>query len=125
MDSRPEYGFALGIPDESASASGLEAAFSGFSMKDFIENYEPRDPLDEALQPVFEVLARDFPGHRLVITGEKATLERFTEVSSYLNIAAARAVWEGIGDDAFGCFMEKVADATNQFLCRNTNNGCG
>ena len=120
MDNASEFGCALGFPDENAPASGLNILGSGFSMKDFIERYKPRDSLDEVLQPVFEVLARDFPGHRLVITGNTATLERFAEVSSYLNISAARAVWATLGDDAFGCLMGKIADAANQLSgCNN------
>ena len=111
MDNVPEFGHALGFPEENAPASGLNMLGSGFSMKDFIENYEPRDSLDEALQPVFEVLAREFPGHRLVVTASGASLEKHSEVGTYVNIAAARVFWGSIDNQAFGAFLQGVCSA--------------
>ena len=111
MDNTPQFGCALGFSDANAPASGLDILGSGFSMKDFIENYEPRGPLDEALQPVFEVLARDFPGHRLVVTASGASLEKHSEVGTYINIAAARVFWGSIDNQAFGAFLQGVCSA--------------
>lgn len=119
MDNVPKCGYAIGIHDEIGQGPGMLGI--GFSMNEFLQNYQPRDDLDKALQSVFAVLARDYPNHRLVVTASSATLETFTEVSSYLNIAAARKVFATLGDDAFDCLIEKIADSAKQLLRRNEN----
>lgn len=108
--------FIVGIPVESEQFTGTKISEDGFPLKDYIGHYEPRDPLDEALQPVFELLAKDYPGHLLVVTATNATLERHAEVQSYLNIAAARAVWTKTGNEVLRISLQKVIDTATSLL---------
>lgn len=80
-----------GIENAPKITEGLAIADELFPFKEFVQNLKPIDELDEALQPVFQLLARDFPGHRLIVTAVSATLEESRCVTTYVNIEGARA----------------------------------
>lgn len=93
-------GYALsGVEGAPSVTEALAAVGEPFSLSKFAQEMKPRDELDEALQPVFQILERDFPGHRLVVTPAGATLEETRAVGSYVNFEGLKGVLEEIAQD--------------------------
>ena len=113
-------GYALlGVEDAPSVTEALAAVGEPFSLRKFAQEMKPRDELDEALQPVFQILARDFPEHRLVVTPAGATLEETREVGSYVYFEGFKSVLEEAAQDensVVARFAEMLDEVTSSLL---------
>ena len=104
-------GYALlGMEDAPEIAGGFTDPDKKFSLQEFIQDLKTRDDLDEALQPVFRILSRDFPGHRLIVTPAGATLEESKTVATYVYIEGAKAVAASIQENRFCNFFDALVN---------------